>query len=62
VVALESRSVKDSIELDLKWMLTRKEKSSAIVAELWEQHEFELSNRMAPTVVGHLRFSVVGAV
>jgi hypothetical protein len=34
VVAPESRSVKDSIELDLKWMLTRKEKSFVDVAEL----------------------------
>ena len=62
VVAPESRSAKDLIEIDLKWMLTGKEKSSVDVAELWERHECGLSNHMAPTVVGHRRFPVVGAV
>ena len=61
-VAPESRSAKELIEIDLKWMLTGKEKSSIDVAELWEQHERGLSNHMAPTVVGHHRFPIVGAV
>ena len=30
------------------------------VSKLWEQYECELSNDMAPTVVGHRRFLVVG--
>ena len=62
VVAPESRSAKDLIEIDLKWMLNGKEKSSIDVAELWEQHECRLSNHITPTVVGHRRFQVVGAV
>ena len=62
VVAPESRSAKDLIEIDLKWMLTGKEKSSIDVPELWEQHECELSNHMAPTIVGHCRIPVVGAL
>ena len=62
VVAPESRSAKDLIEIDLKWMITGKEKSSIDVPEVWEQHECELSNHMAPIVVGHRRFPVVAAV
>jgi hypothetical protein len=62
VLAPESRNAKDAIELDLKWMLTGKEKSFGEVAEVWEQHEFGLSSRMAPIVVGHLHFPVLGAV
>jgi hypothetical protein len=37
VVAPESRNTKDSIELNFKWMLIEKEKSSADVTKLWEQ-------------------------
>jgi hypothetical protein len=62
VVAPELRSGNESIEIDLKWMLAGKEKSSIEVVELWEQHEFGLSNHMALTVVGHCRFPVVGAI
>ena len=50
------------IEIDLKWMLTRKEKSFVNVTELWERHKCGLSNHMAPTVVGHRCFPDVGVL
>jgi hypothetical protein len=59
---LELRSAKDSTEIDMKWMLTGKEKSSIDVAELWEQYEFGLFNNISPTVAGYLRFSVVRGI
>ena len=62
IVSPESRSAKDLIEIDLTWMLTGKKKSFVDVAELWEPHECRLSDHMAPTVVGHRRLPVVGAV
>ena len=59
-VAPESRSAKNLIEIDLKWMLTGKEKSSIDVPELWEKHECELSNHMAPTVLDTFLFRLLG--
>ena len=44
-------------KIDLKWRVISKGKS---FVELWEQHKCLLPKRMAPSVVGHCRFPIVG--